>query len=117
MTPPNLNNVSGCLVTYNSSKTCDITKTNYYLFGRIATIKKSQGVQKYYYPGILENIPFRKLSNGCYFVTKEDLKTEVTGSFKSLIRIIPAIVTFSDGSFTTSRESWRKKMDENVNNW
>lgn len=104
--------LNGFLVTYNSSKKSDITKINYYLFGRLVTIKKSGAmIDKYYYPGVFENTPFRKLTNGCYFVQ------EMTNDFNGLLRVFPSTIEFDSIDMVTARDSWKEKVNEKVHNW
>ena len=55
----------GYLITYKTKSRSDIVKINHYLFGKIVNVNK----KKYFYPGLLDNIMFMKINNGCYFIT------------------------------------------------
>lgn len=103
--------MNGFIVTYNSSKPKDITRINYYLFGRVVQVKKDNKVEKYYYPGLFENQQFKKISNGCYFVGS------VADNFDGLLVFHPAVVTFSDDRMQTAKEFWKDKIKGKVHNW
>lgn len=103
--------LSGFLITYNSSNRKDITKINHYLFGRIVKIKKDDETEEYYYPGLFENNPFKKISNGCYFVGS------VGTDFNGLLKVTPAIVTFSDKEMVTAKEYWKERTNNKIHNW
>ncbi len=109
--------IEGTLVTYHSSKRKDITRINYYLFGRVATIKANNKTQKYYYPGILEEVPFKKLTNGCYFIPQKDFGMKFNDTFKSLLTVFPATLTLHDDAMTTSHDCWEGKIAKDTLNW
>ena len=103
--------MKGFIVVYNSSSRNEITKINYFLFGRVVTIKENNKPKKYYYPGFFEDTPYKKLANGCYFV--EQINDDLGG----LLKIIPAEISFSDNEMLHAREFWKKRINEEVNNW
>lgn len=103
--------LSGYIITYNSTSRKDITKINYFLFGRIATIKKGEKSDKYYYPGFFETTPYKKISNGCYFVK------EIYDDFDGLLHIFPAVVEFDSDEMKNARDYWNDKIEGKVNNW
>jgi len=57
--------MEGILLSYkhNLSRN-DITNINYFLFGKVLTKK----AKKYYYPGLLNDVKYVKMGNGCYFI-------------------------------------------------
>lgn len=101
----------GSLIVYNSSDRKDITKINHFLFGRVVSIKKDQRVNKYYYPGALENQPFKKITNGCYFTKRLD------DNCGGLLNILPAKVSFFSNDMVTARKCWEGRIKGKVNNW
>lgn len=106
----------GLLVTYHSSKRKDITRINYYLFGRIATIKANNKIQKYYYPGVLENVPFKKITNGCYFIPNSAIGFKECEQLK-LLTFIPATLLLDDSPMKTSHECWENRIEKDTLNW
>lgn len=73
--------MEGYIITYEPNLTSkQITEINYFLFGKVL----SKMNRKYYYPGLLDAIPYNRLGNGCYFIitTNESiinaLKTQST---------------------------------------
>jgi hypothetical protein len=102
--------IAGSLITYNSSKRSDITRINYLLFGRVVSIQKDGDTVKYYYPGLFENEPYKKVSNGCYFV--KNLSTD-----SSLLRVYPATIMFADDNMQTARDYWKDKINGKIQNW
>jgi len=104
--------MDGYLLTYNSSTRNDITKINHLLFGRIATIKKNDIITKYYYPGLFENRPFKKISNGCYFVSDIGSVSQNT-----LINVIPIVAKFKNNDMITARSYWKDKISGKIQNW
>ena len=117
MKPKRTCQIEGSLITYNSSDRKDITKINYYLFGRISTIRKNNFKEQYYYPGLLENIPFKKLTNGCYFIPVEKFDGQVSEAFSSLLKIHPAIIGFDNDNMQTSHDIWKDKVNGDTRNW
>jgi len=103
--------IRGYLITYNSSSKKDITKINYFLFGRIATIIRKGIAEKYYYPGFFESTPYKKIANGCYFVQ------EIYDDYDGLLEIIPANIIFKDNTLISARDYWKDKISSDVNNW
>ena len=106
-----MSRMKGYIITYNSSSRKDITRINYFLFGRIATISRNGNKEKYYYPGFFEDTPYKKIANGCYFVEK------IYDDFDGLLKIFPAIISFSDDKMLNARDYWKEKIIEKVNNW
>lgn len=102
---------SGYIITYNSSKRKDITKINYFLFGRVAYIKRGKKQEKYYYPGFFQDTPYKKLANGCYFVE------EINDDYNGLLKIIPATIDFESPEMLNSHDFWKDKIDSTVKNW
>ncbi len=104
--------MKGHIITYTSSKKKDVTKINHFLFGRICTITTSSGQkEKYYYPGFFENTPFKKLSNGCYFVK------EINYDLNGLLKTYPCDIDFDDDKMNVGRDFWLPKIKGKVNNW
>lgn len=104
--------LKGFILTYNSSKKKDITKINHFLFGRVCTVKNSSGEkEKYYYPGFFENTPYKKLSNGCYFVQ------EVNYDLGGLLKLHACEIIFDDDTMLMARDFWSSKISGKVNNW
>lgn len=113
---------AGFLVTYGSSNRRDITQINHLLFGRVVTIQKENRRERYYYPGMLEQLGFKKVTNGCYFIKErpqfpEDGEDSRYTKTLVLINFIPAIVEFPDDAFLTGRQYWEDKIKGNVHNW
>jgi hypothetical protein len=102
---------TGYLITYNSSSRKDITKINYFLFGRIATIKNNNKKERYYYPGFFEKTSYIKIANGCYFV--EQISDDLDG----LLKIHPATIMFTNINMLNAREYWKNKIGIDVRNW
>jgi len=101
---------SGYLVTYTSSEKNNITKINYYLFGRISTISS----KKYYYPGKLENVGYVKICNGCYFVES------FIDNYNGLIELIPVEIQLNGRSIIRAKDYWNNFItinNLNVKNW
>lgn len=104
--------MKGFIITYNSSDRKDITKINYFLFGRIATIKRAGKEEKYYYPGFFEGTPYKKIANGCYFV--EEINDDLNG----LLGIYESEVEFPDSVMLNGRDYWKERIkDKKINNW
>jgi hypothetical protein len=81
------------------------------------TIQKNGKDEKYYYPGILENQLFKKITNGCYFV-----RTPTVSIFSDdnevvkLLEIIPATL-FLDNDYISGKDYWKDKITEETHNW
>lgn len=111
------NNCEGFLVTYSSSKRNDITRINHFLLGRIVTIQKNGKDEKYYYPGILENQIFKKITNGCYFIQTPTMSIfSEDNDVVKLLKIIPAILSLN-GNCITGKDYWKDKVTEKTHNW
>ena len=62
--------MEGYIITYKANLTSKtITDINYFLFGKVL----SKNNKKYYYPGLLDDILYNRLGNGCYFIITEDV--------------------------------------------
>lgn len=106
--------MNGYLITYTSSERKDITKINYYLFGRISRIKKEGNTDLYYYPGLFEKTPFKKICNGCYFVN------DIIDDYDGLLKILPATIDFDDVTMSDVKSYWQEMISKNslkVKNW
>jgi len=103
--------MKGYLITYNSSNRKDITRINHFLFGRIVTIRRQNQTEKYYYPGFFEHTPYKKISNGCYFVQ------QIHDNFDGLLDIMPATIYFHDDVMLNAYDYWKNKNIEKVKNW
>lgn len=103
--------MKGYLLTYASSTRKDITKINYFLFGRIAHIKRGNKKERYYYPGFFETTPYKKLANGCYFVQ------DVNDDFNGLLNIYPVDIKFDNDEMLNGKDYWDGKIDAQVKNW
>lgn len=103
--------MKGFIIIYNSSKKKDITKINYFLFGRISTITANNKKIKYYYPGFFEDTPYKKIANGCYFVES------IGDDYNGLLKILPSEVNFDDNVMLNARDYWKTKVTGEVVNW
>jgi len=95
--------VNGFIISYKENlQIKDITLINYYLFGRIVMRTTKKGKQYYYYPGLFENTPYLKLTNGCYFTEK------IIDDFQKRLNIIPTKeITFpTELTFKTAKDYW-----------
>ncbi len=79
-------------------------KLNNKLFGKITTITQRGVNVKYYYPGLLEDQQYFKLSNGCYFIIGEILED-------NLYQLINAELDIHKTQ--TAREHWEKFIEKN----
>ena len=100
--------MEGYIITYEPNLTSkQITEINYFLFGKVL----SKLGRKYYYPGLLDSIPYNKLGNGCYFIvtTNQDvikvLKTNAT------FLTIPSVLNTNKLSLRTARNVKRLKYE------
>ena len=93
--------MNGFFCIYNGEKRID--RANHYLFGRLQRANIKQGKRYYYYPGVLENVGFYKLSNGCYFV----LEKIDSGGY---IFLIEGKLKISKEDFTTGKKMWEEKV-------
>lgn len=95
--------MKGYLITYKDGlKRNDITKINYYLFGRIVHRKtQTDIIDKYYYPGLFEVTSYVKLSNGCYFTEK------IVDNCEGRLHVNEVEITLPQQSnFVTARKHW-----------
>lgn len=61
--------MEGYIISYeNKLSSKQITDINYRLFGKVLT----KNTKKYYYPGLLDNVLYARLGNGCYMIITED---------------------------------------------
>ena len=97
--------IRGYLITYNSSSRKDITKINYFLFGRVAVITRKGQKEKYYYPGFFETTEYKKIANGCYFVQ------EIYDDLDGLLQIYPITIEFNNDTMITSRDYWQERRN------
>ena len=96
--------LKGFLISYkNNLSRKDITLINYYLFGRIVKKKSGGKTDLYYYPGLFENTPYIKISNGCYFTEK--IIDDFDG--KILLILVKNIEFPNEFKFTTAKEYWK----------
>jgi hypothetical protein len=58
--------MEGYILILSNNDRREITKANFNLFGRISKVKE----RYYYYEGVLHNVPYIRLSDGCIFVEK-----------------------------------------------
>lgn len=61
--------MEGFILQYRASSPQDILRINTKLLGRVVTVNRNNKDHYYYYRGLLHDVGFYKLSNGCYFVT------------------------------------------------
>ena len=106
--------IKGYILTYNVNQRKSITLINYYLFGRLSLSKRKQRSIYYYYPGLLEDTLYYKISNGCYF-TKA-----LIDDYDGLIKIIPAILQIKKKNMIDAKNYWQEYITINeleVKNW
>lgn len=63
--------LTGYILTYNTDDYKDMMKINNLLFGRVVRVKRNGRPFNYYYKGLLSDVHYFKMSNGCYFITEE----------------------------------------------
>jgi len=90
--------MNGFLVAFNSSSKKEIVQINHHLFGRIVTTDNG----RYYYCGRLENIPYFKLGNGCYFITSE------VDNLNGLLKLIKGSLDLNASYLITAKEHWKQ---------
>jgi len=95
--------MEGFLVLFKSSKREDITRINHCLFGRIAYNSKG----KYFYKGLLDSIPYIRLTNGCYFITQN------VGDVDGLIIVRKCDFNTENDRLLTAREYWLEHSKNN----
>ena len=87
--------MKGYLITYKEEEDKrEIVKSNHYLLGKITRVLG----RLYYYPGVLDDVKFLKISNGCYFVTKtiDDKK----------FKVYEVTLNIELKDLTTAKEKW-----------
>lgn len=91
--------MEGFILVYNTESRKNTTKLNHFLFGRLVHMKKDI----YYYPGILENYLYRRLSNGCYFILKQN---DAIFPTHSLYECHPVVMENTEMHFINSKQHW-----------
>lgn len=94
----------GLLIVYNSSSRAETTALHRLLFGRIVSMGKSR---KYYYPGILEDIKYFKINDGCYYIVEP-----ITGLSEINIESYPCSMDIDESKLCTAKEHWTKHKEE-----
>lgn len=64
--------MDGYIIQYRAETYNDLLKLTNTLLGRVVRVEQKDGIRHYYYKGLLHNIAYYKLSNGCYFITAID---------------------------------------------
>ena len=63
--------MEGYIISYkNNLLSSEITNINYFLFGKVLTKYN----KLYYYNGLLADIKYFKLGNGCYFIYTDNIE-------------------------------------------
>lgn len=99
--------MKGYIISYNEKNKKTNVLVNFYLFGRLTNIKSKKSTNYYYYPGLLENTQYYKISNGCYFT--KDLIDDYNG----FLRILPATIQIDDKDMIVAKEYWRAYIEKN----
>lgn len=100
--------MKGYIIAYrdNLSRN-DITRINYYLFGRIVQRKTQPELKtRYYYAGLFETTPYVKLANGCYFTER------IVDDYDGRLLIFNAEINLPNELFQTARQHWKKFIAE-----
>ena len=58
----------GIIFTFGDLSPLELVKKHNEFLGRVVKVKRGGRIHHYYYSGILDDMPFLKLSNGCYFL-------------------------------------------------
>jgi len=95
--------MEGFLVLFNSNSRKELTKINHLLFGRIVYTAK----ENYYYCGELENIPYCRLTNGCYFISREIPNGE------GLLTLLKGNIELNNNVLLTAKEYWKAYSERN----
>jgi len=95
--------MQGYIITYESDKT---TTINHKLFGKITSVKSGDGIKNYYYPGVLNDIQFFRLSKGCIFSEKHP------GNLEGLLRIRDCDLYVDEDELYTALQYWKGKFRE-----
>jgi len=79
-----INNMKGIIFTFGDLSPSELVKKHNEVLGRVVKVKRGGTTHYYYYAGLLDNIPFLKISNGCYFLPNVD-KNELSIPRKYII--------------------------------
>ena len=90
----------GLLIVYDVGDKSSIISLHRNLFGRIASLKDKR---KYYYPGILHDINYFKIKDGCYYIDKDiQLSDDVP------VRTYRCNLDIDLDKFETGKDHWKK---------
>lgn len=64
--------MKGIIFTFGDLSPAELVKIHNQFLGRVVKVKRGGLVHHYYYAGILDDMPFLKISNGCYFLPTPD---------------------------------------------
>ena len=99
--------INGFTITYTSNK--DSNKLNHLLFGRLSIRKYHKTKRCYYTPGILDNIPFFKITTSKVFIEINDFFDVF---FKKIVLLKAQwnfIETELDCEMITGKEYWENR--------
>ena len=101
--------MEGYIITYELKLTSkQITEINYFLFGKVL----SKTGKKYYYPGLLDDVIYSRLGNGCYFVITDDAQIVRELQIKDTFKVFRADLHTDVLILQTARNSKRSKYSE-----
>lgn len=100
--------MEGYIITYEPNLTSkQITEINYFLFGKVL----SKVGRKYYYPGLLDSIPYNRLGNGCYFVITDNKEVINILKTNDTFLTFSAILNTDKLSLETARNTKRLRYN------
>lgn len=94
---------TGYLLVINTKNGNESIKLTNHLIGRVTKVKDKD----YYYPGILNNIKFSKITRGVYFITKS-----IPQSDKYILMGVEGI-DIDETQLKTGKEYWSIKNGKN----
>lgn len=102
--------MKGYIITYNTISAKEMTDLNNNFIGRVVRVKRGNTIFHYYYSGLLDNISYIKLSNGCYFIGNQYCGRELITNLNH-ITIWDAELEVKPDELYTAREYFRKKYN------
>lgn len=98
--------MKGYIITYTVKDSYNLTYINNLLFGRVVKVSRKGNEFYYYYPGLLHDTKYLKLSRGCYFLFSSNILT----NYEEL-QIIKSELDIQEKLLQTPREYFLKKYN------
>ena len=103
--------MKGNIITYAEGITKrEIVDNNNTIFGKVIKSHQTGKFTYYYYPGILHEVRYSKLANGCYFIP-ESAAIHLIAQQCTNIQIINAQIFIGQEKLFTASEHFRNKFE------